>query len=125
MLYGISVPKAAAQDWPAFAKLVEQMRQGKTTWPLELELIQEWYAPHLERFYDDAPLRAADVAQLGQIAAGYGSRERFLTELTLDPPRIRAWLFVRAVEDVLWGLTADPTWAEWNLRLARALSPRT
>jgi DNA helicase-2/ATP-dependent DNA helicase PcrA len=23
---------------------------------------------------------------LGQIAAGYGSRERFLTELTLDPP---------------------------------------
>jgi DNA helicase II / ATP-dependent DNA helicase PcrA len=24
--------------------------------------------------------------QLGQIAAGYGSRERFLTELTLDPP---------------------------------------
>jgi DNA helicase-2/ATP-dependent DNA helicase PcrA len=31
-------------------------------------------------------LRAPDVAQLGQIAAGYGSRERFLTELTLDPP---------------------------------------
>jgi DNA helicase-2/ATP-dependent DNA helicase PcrA len=28
----------------------------------------------------------ASVAQLGQIAAGYGSRERFLTELTLDPP---------------------------------------
>jgi DNA helicase-2/ATP-dependent DNA helicase PcrA len=31
-------------------------------------------------------LRAADVAQLAQIAAGYNSRERFLTELTLDPP---------------------------------------
>jgi DNA helicase-2/ATP-dependent DNA helicase PcrA len=31
-------------------------------------------------------LRAADVTQLGQIAAGYGSRQRFLTELTLDPP---------------------------------------
>jgi superfamily I DNA/RNA helicase len=31
-------------------------------------------------------MRAADVAQLGQIAAGYRSRERFLTELTLDPP---------------------------------------
>jgi len=86
VLYDIKVPKAAAQDWPAFAKLVEQMRQGKTTWPVELELVQEWYAPHLDRIYDDAPLRAADVAQLGQIAAGYGSRERFLTELTLDPP---------------------------------------
>jgi DNA helicase-2/ATP-dependent DNA helicase PcrA len=86
VLYDIKVPKAAAEDWPAFAKLVEQMRQGKTTWPVELELIQEWYPPHLERIYDDASLRAADLAQLGQIAAGYRSRERFLTELTLDPP---------------------------------------
>jgi DNA helicase-2/ATP-dependent DNA helicase PcrA len=86
VLFGMKVSKAAAQDWPAFAKLVEQMRQGKTTWPVELELVQEWYAPHLDRIYDDAPLRAADVAQLVQIAAGYASRERFLTELTLDPP---------------------------------------
>src|SRR5207244_3179141 len=68
VLYGISVPKAAAENWPAFAKLVEQMRQGKTTWPVELELVQEWYAPHLDRIYDDGPLRAADIAQLGQIA---------------------------------------------------------
>jgi DNA helicase II / ATP-dependent DNA helicase PcrA len=85
-LYAIKVPKAAAEDWTVFAKLVEQMRQGKTTWPVEFELVQEWYAPHLDRIYDDGPLRAADVVQLGQIAAGYGSRERFLTELTLDPP---------------------------------------
>ena len=28
----------------------------------------------------------ADIEQLEQIAAGYGARERFLTELTLDPP---------------------------------------
>jgi ATP-dependent DNA helicase UvrD/PcrA len=86
VLYDITVPKAAAEDWPAFAKLVEQMRQGKTPWPGELDLVQKWYAPHLERIYDDAPLRTADVVQLGQIAAGSGSRQRFLTELTLDPP---------------------------------------
>ena len=30
--------------------------------------------------------RRADLVQLEQIAAGYPSRERFLTELTLDPP---------------------------------------
>ena len=35
---------------------------------------------------DDAAVRLADLVQLGQIAAGYASRERFLTELTLDPP---------------------------------------
>src|SRR5687767_13222899 len=31
-------------------------------------------------------MRLGDLVQLEQIAAGYGSRERFLTELTLDPP---------------------------------------
>jgi DNA helicase-2/ATP-dependent DNA helicase PcrA len=30
--------------------------------------------------------RQNDLVQLEQIAAGYASRERFLTELTLDPP---------------------------------------
>ena len=34
----------------------------------------------------DAATRKADLIQLEQIAAGYPSRERFLTELTLDPP---------------------------------------
>jgi DNA helicase II / ATP-dependent DNA helicase PcrA len=37
----------------------------------------------LERLYDYAAVRIAD---LEQIAAGYVTRERFLTELTLDPP---------------------------------------
>jgi DNA helicase-2/ATP-dependent DNA helicase PcrA len=40
----------------------------------------------LHRLYDDAEIRAADILQLQQIAAGYRSRERFLTELTLEPP---------------------------------------
>ena len=31
-------------------------------------------------------VRQADLVQLVQIASGYPSRERFLTELTLDPP---------------------------------------
>src|SRR2546429_2512669 len=45
-----------------------------------------WYEPHLERLYEDAAMRRADLIQLEQIATGYPSRERFLTELTLDPP---------------------------------------
>jgi hypothetical protein len=32
------------------------------------------------------PAVQADLLQLEQIAAGYSSRERFLTELALDPP---------------------------------------
>ena len=36
--------------------------------------------------HEDAMLREADLLQLVQIASTYPSRERFLTELTLDPP---------------------------------------
>jgi superfamily I DNA/RNA helicase len=39
-----------------------------------------------QRIHDDAVVRRADLIQLEQIAAGYRSREHFLTELTLDPP---------------------------------------
>ena len=35
---------------------------------------------------EDAAQREADLTQLAQIAASYPTRERFLTELTLDPP---------------------------------------
>jgi len=86
VLNDIKVPNAAAEHWPAFCKLFNQMRKGQATWPAEFDLVRDWYAPQLDRIYDDAQLRAADIAQLGQIATGYRSRERFLTELTLDPP---------------------------------------
>ena len=57
-----------------------------SVWPAEFEQVRRWYEPHLERLHDDAPARAADLAQLEQIAAGYRTREQFLTDLTLDPP---------------------------------------
>jgi DNA helicase II / ATP-dependent DNA helicase PcrA len=82
----LDVPKAAAEDWPSFSKLVLQLTKAKGTWPAEFHLVRTWYEPHLKRIYDDAELRAADIAQLEQIAGGYPSRQKFLTELTLDPP---------------------------------------
>jgi DNA helicase-2/ATP-dependent DNA helicase PcrA len=51
-----------------------------------MEAARRWYEPHLGRIYEDAELRLGDLHQLEQIAGGYPSRERFLTELTLDPP---------------------------------------
>ena len=49
-------------------------------------LVRDWYTPHLERLYESSHVRAGDLEQLETIAAAYPSRERFLTELTLDPP---------------------------------------
>jgi DNA helicase II / ATP-dependent DNA helicase PcrA len=86
ILASIDVPKAAAEDWPGFAKLFTRLRKPKAGWHPEFEIVRRWYEPHLNRMYDDAHLREADIGQLEQIAAGYESRERFLTELTLDPP---------------------------------------
>jgi ATP-dependent DNA helicase UvrD/PcrA len=82
----IDVPKAAAEDWPAFAALIVRLAKAKKTWPAEFQLVRTWYEPHLNRIYDDAQVRAADIAQLEQIAGSYSSRQKFLTELTLDPP---------------------------------------
>ena len=80
------VPPAAAEDWAAFLLVFLMLRGAKSPWPAELELIARWYEPHLQRVYDEAFVRQRDVAQLQKIAATYPSRERFLTELTLDPP---------------------------------------
>jgi ATP-dependent DNA helicase UvrD/PcrA len=63
-----------------------EISSRKSGWPAEFERARVWYEPHLDRIYDDGGARRADLIQLGQIAAGYTSRERFLTELTLDPP---------------------------------------
>jgi DNA helicase-2/ATP-dependent DNA helicase PcrA len=79
-------PAAAVEHWPAFAQTVRQLRQNVVGWPAEVDLVCRWYEPHLDRIHEDAAIRLGDLLQLAQIAAGYPSRERFLTELTLDPP---------------------------------------
>jgi DNA helicase-2/ATP-dependent DNA helicase PcrA len=79
-------PHAGADEWAAFAASFGRLRRAASGWPAELELVCRWYQPHLERRHDNAEARVADLRQLEAIAAGYPSRERFLTELTLDPP---------------------------------------
>jgi DNA helicase II / ATP-dependent DNA helicase PcrA len=80
-------PAQAGPEWSEFVALYSQLRNPAVGWPADLELARAWYLPQLERIHDDAPARKLDVDQLVRLAAGYGSRERFLTELTLDPPQ--------------------------------------
>jgi DNA helicase II / ATP-dependent DNA helicase PcrA len=76
----------ASEDWLCFVATILELAARKSEWPVELERARLWYEPHLDRIYDDAVVRRADLVQLCQIAATFPSRERFLTELTLDPP---------------------------------------
>ena len=56
-------------------------------WPDELAAVLAWYAPHLQRLHaDTSAVRQLDLDQLQRLASGFSSRERFLTDLTLDPP---------------------------------------
>ncbi len=82
----IPPPAKTGESWPALVQLLEGLRKANGPWPAEIAQAREWYEPHLDRIHEDADTRKADLLQLEQIASGYANRERFLTELTLDPP---------------------------------------
>ena len=79
-------PPAATEPWGALVRLMSHLRSEQAHWPDDYLRVAAWYQPHLERLHDDARVRAADLAQLGLVAGTHRSRERFVTELTLDPP---------------------------------------
>ena len=93
------VPSSATEGWMAFCELLERLttlssalgEHGETEkdgihWASQFEAIRSWYAPILEERYESAPAREGDLETLQHVAAAYPSRERFLSELTLDPP---------------------------------------
>jgi DNA helicase-2/ATP-dependent DNA helicase PcrA len=85
-LSGFKAPPSAAPHWPDFCAAMAKLRDPSTPWAGQLMLVRRCYDPLLEVLYDDARSRAGDLDKLEQIAAGYATRERFLSELTLDPP---------------------------------------
>jgi len=87
-LQNFEPPAAAREEWAQLASLFAKLDDPELAWPADMELAKAWYLPQLERLHDDAAVRKLDVEQLTRLAAGYGSRERFLTELTLDPPEV-------------------------------------
>jgi DNA helicase-2/ATP-dependent DNA helicase PcrA len=72
--------------WPELTGLMQQLASRRAGWPAEFDLARRWYEPLAENLHEDWSIRLQDLLQLQQIATGYPSRERFLTELTLDPP---------------------------------------
>ena len=100
-------PPNAKSEWQALATLMAALHRNTAAasagyrgnagnadktdnsagWPVELASALAWYAPHLQRLHaDTAVVRQLDLDQLQHLAASHASRERFLTDLTLDPP---------------------------------------
>jgi len=82
------VPQPAKMDWKRFCAFIEKIADPATPWQGQVGTVRDWYKPQLQRIYDAAFSRTGDLEQLEQLAAQSPSRERFLTELTLDPPSV-------------------------------------
>jgi DNA helicase-2/ATP-dependent DNA helicase PcrA len=82
----VTRPAAALQDLPKLAKLLETLSDPACEWPGQVQQVRAWYQPHMERAYEQVHARLGDLDQLEQISGQYPSRERFVTELALDPP---------------------------------------
>jgi DNA helicase-2/ATP-dependent DNA helicase PcrA len=87
-LAAFDAPQPAKMDWKRFCALLEKLADPATPWPGQVGLVREWYKPQLERIYDAAFSRMGDLTQLEHLSVQHQSRERFLTELTLDPPTV-------------------------------------
>ncbi len=85
-LAAFKVPPSVEADWSAFRTMFRALHAPAVDWPAELEVVTRWYEPHLQRLYEDVAARQADLVQLQHIASTFPSRERFLTEMALDPP---------------------------------------
>ncbi len=79
-------PPAAKIELPACVRLMVALADPQRPWQGQVRMVRDWYQPHLERIYEHVHTRIGDLDQLEQLSANYSGRERFLTELTLDPP---------------------------------------
>jgi DNA helicase-2/ATP-dependent DNA helicase PcrA len=85
-LAAFDAPQLNKMDWKRFCTVLEKLADPATPWAGQVGLVREWYKPQLDRIYDAAFSRTGDLEQLEHLSTQYPTRERFLTELTLDPP---------------------------------------
>jgi DNA helicase II / ATP-dependent DNA helicase PcrA len=85
-LQGFAAPQAMAGAFTKLQALLQELTEPQRPWPGQVRQVRDWYKPHLERIYEQVHTRIGDLDQLEQLAGQYPSRERFITELTLDPP---------------------------------------
>jgi DNA helicase-2/ATP-dependent DNA helicase PcrA len=85
-LKGFATPQSMTIDYNRLVTLMRTLVDPLRPWPGQVRLVRDWYQPHLERVYEHVHTRLGDLDQLEQLAGQHPTRERFITELTLDPP---------------------------------------
>ena len=85
-LAGFAAPNVEPLDIEKLSDLLQDLMDPQRQWPGQVRVVREWYQPHLERIYESVHTRIGDLDQLELLSGQFTSRERFITELTLDPP---------------------------------------
>jgi DNA helicase-2/ATP-dependent DNA helicase PcrA len=98
-LQSFEPPQGMTQDWRKLVELLLALADPQRPWAGQVHLAREWYRPHFERQYEHFHTRLGDLDQLEVLSGQYPSRERFLTELTLDPPNATSDLAGRPALD--------------------------
>jgi DNA helicase-2/ATP-dependent DNA helicase PcrA len=80
------VPQAMGMEWRRTCELMTSLADPNRQWQGQVNQVREWYRPQFERLYEHFHTRVGDLDQLELLSGQHPSRERFLTELTLDPP---------------------------------------
>jgi DNA helicase-2/ATP-dependent DNA helicase PcrA len=79
-------PQTHEMDWKRLVELMLALSDPELQWVGQVHQVREWYQRHFERIYQQFHTRLGDLDQLEHLSGQYPSRERFITELTLDPP---------------------------------------
>lgn len=98
-LRGFEPPAEAKLPWLRLCALLENIAGPERPWTGQVRLVRDWYKPHLERIYDHVHTRVGDIDQLEALSAQYSTRDRFLTELSLDPPQATSDIAAQALQD--------------------------
>ncbi len=92
-------PNDARIAWKKFHELFVLLGDTNREWRGQVALAREWYKPHMERMYEHVHMRIGDLDQLELLSTQYPTRERFVTELTLDPPNATSDLAGQPISD--------------------------
>jgi DNA helicase-2/ATP-dependent DNA helicase PcrA len=81
----IAVPAPARADLGSLRTVFADLALAQPP-AVQVERVRRFLEPLLRRRYDQPEPRLRDLEQLEQLATGFETRERFVTDLTLDPP---------------------------------------
>jgi DNA helicase II / ATP-dependent DNA helicase PcrA len=98
-LSSFTPPQTPEIEWRRLIELMNSLADPQRQWAGQVHEVREWYQRHFERLYEHFHTRLGDLEQLELLSGQFPSRERFLTELTLDPPNATSDLASRPTLD--------------------------